>query len=597
MTLKRPDGPRSSFATRERGAVLVITAIAMMILLGVAALAIDLAIVRDHRATGQRATDAAATAGAVTLLDTNLDVSDACQAAVEYLEQNGVADTFTPPLDCTTFPKVCFNGVTPSVTEVATNSSFEIQITYPVDDADPKMAAPSALGAGPQTINSSDGKPCERFGVSVKSVHGTYFGGAIGFDEIETTVHSVALVNPSALHGRALNLLLLERHDCDTLEASGAGGGIIVGGVLNPVTGLEQPGTLTLDSDGTGSGCNNDGTIDVNGTNALIRADGDPCPFELVAGTGQGCGHIEVFATGGPGCFPPACTSAGIVAPGPEQTPTRLTRASVDWIFDCKAPYPASYDIDPCPRAATSTPYITKLINDVGSSGLPSPAAEWKDYSPTYPCALNGSDVVKVPQGNWRVNCKLSLKGELYFTGGNVVFDDDVVLQADGLLDVNSSNTTLNYFPPSDVLDIGESSATAAFAYFRNGAINKAGQSSIRLTNVLTYFSSTSSIKLGGGSGTVAMLAPTDGPFKNLAMWSDSSTDHDLAGQANIALEGVFFTPVATVNYQGNGGQVQVAAQFVSQKLSVGGNGRLKIKPRADRMVKFPDDSTTTLIR
>lgn len=587
-----PSTRRPDSQSRDRGAVLVITAIGMLLLLSVAAIAVDFAAVRDRRTSGQRATDAAASAAALTLADIDLTARDACQAAIEYLDLNGVSGSFTPSMNCNKFPTNCENGVTPSVTESVADSEFTIQITYPVENTDPVMKS-STLGASAQPISQADGEPCDRIAVSVKTTHQTFFGGVIGFDNVETTVHTVALTNPSAFAGRALNLLLLERHDCDVLEASGAGGvgGVVVGGVLNPATGKEFPGTLSIDSDGTGSGCNNDGTIDVNGTNGLVRADSDPCAFELTPGTGEGCGVIEVFAPGAPGCYPPACTSGGTVAPDPMAAPQILTRAPVDWTFNCNATYPVAYDIDGCPYTATTPPYIDELVTSVASFG------GWNDYSPTYPCSLNGSDVVTVPQGNWRVNCDLSLKGELFFEGGNVVFDGDVGLQADGLLDVNSSNVTPNYFPPADVLDINQSSTTAAFVYFRDGAINKAGQASLRLTNVMSYFSSTSTINLGGGSGTVAMIAPTEGPFKNLAMWSESSLDHDLAGQANIELEGVFFTPLARVKYQGNGGQTQVAAQFISLKLKVGGNGRLEIKPRFDRLVTFPDTRSSTLIR
>lgn len=569
----------------------------MILLMAVAALTIDFAVVRDRRSSGQRATDAAAAAAAMALVDVDLDARDACEAALGYLNLNGVPDTFTPPLDCTSFPTDCEDGVTPSVTESVANAEFTVQITHPVENTDPAMES-STLGAGLQAISQADGEPCERIAVSVTTRHRTFFAGAIGFDTVDTTVHSVALANQSAFAGRALNLLLLERHDCDTLTASGAGGvgGVVVGGVVDPATGEEYPGTISLDSDGTGSSCTNDGTIDVNGSNGLVRADGDPCAFALTPGTGEGCGVIELYAPGTPGCHPTACTSAGTVAPDPSSAPKILTRAPVDWIFNCKGAYPAAYDIEGCPNAATRDSYIEELVTAVGTSGLPTPAWEWNDYSPTYPCTINNGTIT-VPQGNWRVNCDLSIKGSLTFQGGNVVFDGDVSLNASGTLDVNSSNTTSGYFPPDTVLDIGESSATAAFVYFRDGELKKAAQATVRFTNALTYISSTSTLDLGGGSGTVAMIAPTEGPFKNLAMWSESSADHELGGQANIELEGVFFTPLARVIYQGNGSQSQVAAQFISLKLTVGGNGRLVIKPRFDRLVTFPDTGSTSLIR
>lgn len=578
--------------------MLVMTAIGMIVLMAVAALAIDLAAVRDKRTSGKRATDAAATAAALHLATPGLDAQNACQAAMDYLALNGVSATFSPPMDCTQFPTTCDEGVTPSVTESTSSGPYTVTITHPVPDTDPAMES-SAVGADVQAIIQADGDSCDRISVSVRTSHPTVFGGVVGYDTVDSTVHSVALANPSALGGRALNLLVLERYDCDAVEASGAGGtgGIIVGGVIEPSTGRVFPGTLAVDSDGSGSGCGNDGTVDVNGSNGLVRADSEPCAHELWPGTGEGCGVIELYAPGTPGCFPPACTSAGTVAPDPNGAPARLTRAPVDWIFNCKASYPAAYDIEGCPDAATKDAYIDELVAAVGPSGLPSPAWEWNDYSPTYPCSISPSDTITVPNGNWRVNCDLSIRGELIFEGGNVVFDGDVGLNSSGVLDMNGSNDTPNWLPSDYVVDIGESSSTFAFAYFRDGTLSKAGQASVYMRNMLGYYSSTSTVDLGGGSGSVAMIAPTEGPFKNLAMWSESAMDVDLAGQANIELEGVFFTPLAKVSYQGNGGQSQVAAQFISLKLAVGGNGALVIKPRFDRLVTFPEFSTSTLIR
>lgn len=591
----RPAPARARIVGDDRGAVLFMAAIAMLVILSLAAIAIDFAVARDDRTSGQRASDAAVSAAGVTLMDYTKNSQDACQTAMEYLDINGVPNSFTPPMDCTVFPTICQNGITPSVSESVANSRFVVEITYPVEDFDPKMD-PSAIGAATRSVTAADGRPCERIGISVTSTHNTYFGAMVGTPTIDSMVHSVARVNPRAFNGRSINLLLLERHDCNVASAGGSGSGIVVGSVVDPNTGIEFPGTLALDSDGTGKGCNNSGTVTDGG--GTIRGDGEVCPTAVTLGTGRGCGLIELFAPGTPGCHRPACNLGnGIIAPDPQPAPMILTRAQVDWAFNCKPGYPAAYDIDGCDSTATTPAYIDQLVADVGTSGLPT-TGTWQDYSPTYPCTLSSGDVVVVPEGNWRVNCnKMSLKGEVHFLGGNLVFDGDVTLTADGLLSINEFNSTPTYGPGDTTLDIGSSSETAAFAYFRGGAISKGAQSSIRAENTMVYFAPSSSISMQGGSGAFKMIAPTEGPFRNLALWSESSTEHKLAGQANIDLEGVFFAPLAEVSYQGNGSQQQVAAQFVSNSLSVGGNGFLKIKPRWDRMVRFPDNRWTTLIR
>ena len=45
--------------------------------------------------------------------------------------------------------------------------------------------------------------------------------------------------------------------------------------------------------------------------------------------------------------------------------PQILTRAPVDWTFNCNATYPVAYDIDGCPYTATTPPYIDELVASV----------------------------------------------------------------------------------------------------------------------------------------------------------------------------------------------------------------------------------------
>ena len=65
---------------------------------------------------------------------------------------------------------------------------------------------------------------------------------------------------------------------------------------------------------------------------------------------------------------------------------------------------------------------------------------------------------------------------------------------------------------------------------------------------------------------------------------------HNLAGQAYLDLEGVFFTPLATVEYSGNGVQHQIEAQFVTRKLRVRGQGVLIVRPSYESAVLIPAD-------
>ncbi len=114
----------------------------------------------------------------------------------------------------------------------------------------------------------------------------------------------------------------------------------------------------------------------------------------------------------------------------------------------------------------------------------------------------------------------------------------------------------------------------------------------------MVYLSTGSGIKMTGGTGVVYWSAPVDGDFEDLAMWAETSGGSiDFSGGAGFSLQGVFFAPWAEIAYTGNGAQVQVAAQFVSRRLSTSGNGVLVVQPGFDRAVLFPFDPQSQLIR
>jgi hypothetical protein len=104
-------------------------------------------------------------------------------------------------------------------------------------------------------------------------------------------------------------------------------------------------------------------------------------------------------------------------------------------------------------------------------------------------------------------------------------------------------------------------------------------------------------IGLGGGSGSLVWIAPTEGTFRNLALWSESPVQHLLGGQSNLAAEGVFFMPNATpFVFAGQGGQNTTQAQFITNRLEVSGQGTLVIQPNPDRVLPTYG-SGSTLIR
>jgi hypothetical protein len=100
-----------------------------------------------------------------------------------------------------------------------------------------------------------------------------------------------------------------------------------------------------------------------------------------------------------------------------------------------------------------------------------------------------------------------------------------------------------------------------------------------------------------GGTGSVAFSgappvwsAPTEGPFKGLAYWSDMPktansnylSSFTITGGSGAALTGVFFTPEALpFKLAGGGNWGQQQAQFIAYDLTVTGGGILQMAPLA----------------
>jgi hypothetical protein len=102
---------------------------------------------------------------------------------------------------------------------------------------------------------------------------------------------------------------------------------------------------------------------------------------------------------------------------------------------------------------------------------------------------------------------------------------------------------------------------------------------------------------MSGGTGSLTWIAPDSGDFDDLALWSDSPLLHEWAGQANLVMEGVFFSPCAQAEYAGTSGQNQTKAQWIAYRLHARGHGVLAIRPDVDRAVPFIGVPETTLIR
>lgn len=574
----------------ESGASIVILAFVLVLLLGVAALAVDLAAVRVDIRSDRLATDAAATAGAASINPFAGNQADvACNVAWDYLLLNldDEGTTLSPP-DCTMFASSC----DPAVSREATASAgpYSFIITHPVPDGDP------ALG-GQAIDNVIDGVACQRLGVSVARTREYTFARVLGFNSSAPEVTSVARIGAGVGSGEVVPLLVLEPIACDALFTSGQGK--LTVSYLPP----DSPGFIVVDSDGSKSSnpnrCgSNSWTIDSKGTqNGWIRAiptpSGIPSAILSYALSGES-GAVPAHSYD-PNDLTSPVDPADITDPSepaeshfrlypkPVGVTRRITRAPIDWRYNCKAIYPGypidlgdvsagSIPIDPCPDP--SAPFIDQLVSNYGGSGNPGFVHRWTDF---YPCDVNNGSWANPSidvTGNWWVDCTALVVNNdknVTFSGGNVVFDGDIDLRSSASLIVNQSPSTND-----------------RIVYVRDGDLLKGAQSSIELRQTFVYLEN-GLLDMVGGAGGLIWTAPISGQFEDLALWSEAPDPHQIGGQAGNTLTGTFFTPLADpFSITGQGGQFQTDAQFLTRRLEIKGQGEIRMHPDPDRQTLIP---------
>jgi Flp pilus assembly protein TadG len=594
----------------EKGASLIMVAITLFLLIGSAALAVDIGATWADRSADQKITDSASAAGALEAVEGGTPRS-ACQVALAYVATNAREINSINDSGCTnefTTAK-CDPLVTQELT--ITEGRYDITVRHPVANDDDLMTS-GIVGATAQPLHADDGKPCGRVAVEMTATRRSLFAQLLGFAQGRTTVHTVAVAAPAS-EEPPINLLVLNRHECETISVSG-GGGVIVEAIIDkdPDTGVESlvQGTIAADSDGT-VGCNTRGVLHVASNSARMWAHGpDGCGTPPQFGThsvgsftaGDGCGRIQVYAPGTPGCDPPpanfpACTPGGS-SNKPKPDPTRLakpfTREKVDHRYNCFGDYtwntmnPGTVgwatealtvanwqDIKPCTSGDPDSIY--DLIRKVGATGTPSSSlATWSPW----PHGCSPSTTINIT-GNFHINCPsgsgFSVSGDVQING-KVVFTGNVRIGSGGHLKI--VNTL----------------AQPGWAFFRSGSLSNTANGSVTFDNTMVYMSKTSSVNIGASNGKVTWIAPDSGPFDDLALWSDAiGTTHKWTGQADLVMEGVFFIPRSTAEYVGGSAQSNTKAQWIADKLYASGNSALVVAPADGRSIPFAGTGTALI--
>lgn len=603
---------------REDGAALLFVAMAMLLIMGIAALVIDLGAVRYDLRADRLASDLAATAGAAALdpFDTSAGPQQACDVAKAYALFNLGETAWDTEPDCTQIPATCSASTMPPDPPVSGDvGPYHVEIVYPVPDDSPLMAE--------RPIDAQvDGAPCQRIGVSITRDRNYTFARVLGFNDETTEVVSVAKYGAGPGLGEVVPLVLLEPHECEALYTSGQG-------KVTVKHFNDTPGLIVVDSDATDCGPSSPYAIDAQGVQkGWIRAlpvPGQPPP-NFVPEIPSAILSYALFLPGSaansydPSDLTDPINPADLTDPSeptktwfrlyPAPTPisARVTRAPLDYRYNCKTGYPdydtgvgASVPIPDCPDAGGKN-YIDQLVGAYDGTLLPTTLpgevgmfTTWTTYTadpnyPTgFPCSFQGSDPSPAlpPSGNWYVDCPgtsgnqgFTVNNTVVFGPGDVVFEGQVRSLSGGSVSFNNGG------------------ADNHIVFLRHGNLIKDAQSSVSLEHVMVYLTN-GRVDFNGGDGGLTWTAPDlasgapvvtfEDHFEDLALWSESSLRHRIGGQAGNTLEGTFFTPYANpFEISGQGSQFQTEAQFVTRKLELSGQAEVRMEPNPDRFTPIP---------
>jgi hypothetical protein len=496
-----------------------------------------------------------------------------------------------PPIDATQFCAQPGNDVAKTVCSLpatgvpqarpkVTAGGYTVELHFPVPDSEIWNAN---YGDG-----LNDGLICQRMRLLVTTREPVFFGGVVG-SKGHSVTRTATLRSKTDPRERIPALWLLDPYGCTALSASG-GSQVIVGQMSSsPVV----PGVIKLDSDSSACSSNQQ-TISSTGASTLIKA----VPTSVTPGEPKGVISLYALPPGATSCAAQACdpadVSGGRIVPQPQGSTERATRALVDARYNCKSSYPNYHGLAIAGCTETTPPYLDNLRGFVLPTGNPLGYQRW-----TTAHSCNPSGLVEVT-GNWWIDCNGGLSigngTTLTFKGGNLIFDKGLTMTG-GQLNVNTDN-------PNPTIDsaclaivtaacLSSSSETSAFIYVRDGNWDITG-GAINLHHTMLY-QNNGYLKVA--SATPNWSAPTEGPFKQLALWSEkASNKFQINGGAGISISGIFFTPEADpLSLSGGGDWGQQNAQFISYRVAVSGGGILKLAPNAE-MIPLPD-TNNVLIR
>ncbi len=640
----------------EQGAVAIIVALAMVMLLIVVAMVLDFGIVRVDRQANKSAADSATLAGL-----RGLDMGDGlahpyvgvCQA-VRYLQTNdpelsgltgswsdgngasqsdgcttaALADVTCTPGNQSTWAR--FVG-----TDGSGRISVRIQSGYLLTDGGfPEENLPAL-----QTDTGDAAQQgCDHLAVIISETRKPGLGSLATSSDLVSRIRSVGRVQVGEEGQGAVALLLLERSNCNVLDADGAGSGILVHG------NGDMPGMIHVDSLGNGSDCTSNKILNGNHPNGIVAEQAE-------TGSPVADAILSVRALSRtPGAVPGNASDPYpdvIAQPSPPNEPTGrglITRSPVDnrWLNGVRTVVNGAAANWLTPPAA-SPGAVAWETNCTGGSG-PSNAAtltapvvvfDCADAGKNYPDVTLAANKVIFRQGLWiSSNFKMPNASEVYV--GGVPGGAAISVKNNASFQMHTAGRTVS--PP---LGFSHPLCTDANTSGRGKLVIGAGNIEMSASTAHMQMCNTTTVMMGNQTdgclpastptppttnlcdsfinvtgGDLDWTAPDEldaipagqeaanwDQLEDLAFWSEAednsnSTNHRIMGGGAMHLAGVFMIPNANPVIIGGGGtQLVERSQYVARRLTVNGGGTLDMQPDPQDSFTIPIIGGFELVR
>jgi len=121
--------------------------------------------------------------------------------------------------------------------------------------------------------------------------------------------------------------------------------------------------------------------------------------------------------------------------------------------------------------------------------------------------------------------------------------------------------------------------------YYMQGGFSFGGQGTLTGYNVLIYNdpqSNSDTISLSGG-GAITLTPMDTGPYQGICLFQSRTSTYQPvcsvtgSGAAPLSITGTFYIPKANLNVTGNGTQDTIGSQYISDTLTLGGNGHFNV--------------------